>query len=165
MEYYLAIKMRNNWTSQSWDVLRDAGKGEVLGAGDGLQWRSQGPDRAPQLKRKGSRLAAAQTLGGSPSYGSTGSVGRIQVPKKGKLWVRNLQSNTLMPLATWRVDGWDLEGVSCKPSGERWCSLKGWKNDRLESRAGLDHTERKGLRGSWVEVQAGGHSPSLVLGV
>ena len=37
MEYYLAIKMRNNWTSRSWDVLRDAGKGEVLGAGEGLQ--------------------------------------------------------------------------------------------------------------------------------
>ena len=37
MEYYLAIKMRNNWTSRSWDMLRDAGKGEVLGAGDRLE--------------------------------------------------------------------------------------------------------------------------------
>lgn len=40
-------------------------------------------------------------------------------------------------------------------------SSEGWKTDRWESRAGLDHTERKGLRGSWMELPAGGHSPSL----
>lgn len=43
-------------------------------------------------------------------------------------------------------------------------SSEGWKTDRWESQAGLDHTERKGLRGSWMELQAGGHSPSLGVG-
>ena len=56
--------------------------GQEKGQGEGPRCQTE----PHQLKKwKGPGLAAAQTLGGSPSYGSTGSVGRIWVPKNGKL--------------------------------------------------------------------------------
>lgn len=84
MEYYLAIKMRNNWTSQSWDVLRDAGKGEVLGQETGYSEGPRGQTEPHNSRGRDPGWLQHRHWEAAPSYGSTGSVGRIQVPKKGK---------------------------------------------------------------------------------